>query len=62
MFRLVQLLLIALSVSVSYSLCAVRPEFADSKYGTPGGCAREAWQNKESCEKHPNLRYCIWSE
>ena len=59
MFRL---LCMVLSLSVSYASCSVRPEHKDNKYGTAAGCARDAWQNKVSCETYPMSKYCKWSE
>ena len=62
MNNMIRFLCIALSLSVGYASCSVRPEHKDNKYGTAGGCARDEWQNKVSCESYPMSIYCKWSE
>ena len=51
-------ILLAIAVIAANAGCTVKTEYKDTKYGTPGGCAREAWQNEQMCTKFPMSTFC----
>ena len=51
-------ILLAIAIIAAHAGCSVKPEYKDTKYGSPGGCAREAWQNQHMCTKPPMNKYC----
>jgi len=55
-------LLICLMIIFVSGKCIVDENHKETKYGSEQGCARQEWQNKDSCIKYPNNIYCKWLE